>query len=362
MIPSDDELAALGLYDPGAAGAAERLELLHLAFEYGATVDEVHQAIDEDRLHAVAALRAIEGGRERLTFEEAVRRADVDPERAARIWRVLGLPDPEPGSLSCTERDVDLLRVLSAKNGVISEENALQIARATGAAMAKLADAEVAMVRAINEAPLRSAGGSNVDVAHELLYAAREVLPGMLVVIDAAHRHHLVAAGRRYALWGVRPTERSTTDIVVGFTDMVGYTTLGQELDSTDLDALLRRFEDRALEATRRPLARLVKLIGDEAMFVARDPTDALEIVHEIWSAPDLPPMRAGLAAGTVIVREGDVFGPVVNLAARLEGLAEPGQVLLDAVAAARLVGGRARSLGTRSVPGFDGTVEIFTV
>ena len=84
------------------------------------------------------------------------------------------------------------------------------------------------------------------------------------------HRHHVLAAGRRYPLWGSAPTEESTTDVVVGFADLVGFTAIGQTLEPEQIDALLRTFED-ARRATRRRAqrTRLVKLIGDEAMFVA---------------------------------------------------------------------------------------------
>jgi adenylate cyclase len=356
---TEAELVELGLYDPEAPVAAERLELLRLAFEYGATIEEARQGIDERRLHAIAAVRVVLGGTERLTLNEAAQRAGVEPDVARRFWRALGLSDPEEGMRPCSERDVDALATLEAIRLGISEDAALQIARATGTAMARLADSEVSMIRAAEEAPLRGSGGGNVEVAESLLHAASTYLAAMLPLIDSVHRHHVAASGRRYSGWGVGPTERSTTDAVVGFADLVGFTSLAQSLDTTELDALLRRFEARALDATRRPLARLVKLIGDEAMFVAGDTADAIDIVRAIGDA-ELPQLRAGVAAGVLVVREGDVFGPVVNLAARLVKQAEPGQVLLDAEAALRLGTGKVEPLGARVLAGIEGPVEVF--
>lgn len=244
------------------------------------------------------------------------------------MWRAFGLSDPDPAARPCSSRDVTAISALGALRDQISEDAALQMARAMGSSMSRLADTGVSMVRALAEAPLRTAGAGNVEIAHELVRAAEGFLPASLPVMDAVLRHHVVAAGRRYSLWGVRPTERSTTDAVVGFADLVGFTTLGQHLDPAEVDTLIRRFEELALDATtRRPLSRLVKLIGDEALFVAGDMTSALEIADDLARDPDLPPLRVGLAAGVIIVREGDVFGPVVNLASRLVELAEPGQV-----------------------------------
>ena len=359
---TEEELIELGLLDPDAPNATERLTLLRFALEHGATVQEMREAIEEDRLHAIPALASIAGGGERFTLEEAIRRAGVDPDLAHRIWRALGLPDPEPDTLACTERDVVMLANLSANREMVGDDAVLLIARSAGAAMARLADTEIAMVRASVEAPLRSVQDDNVEVAHVLLAAADSMLPGMLPVLDAAHRHHLITTGRRYALWGTRPTESSTTDAVVGFVDIVGSTSLSQQLDATDLDRLLRRFEDRALDATRRPLARLVKLIGDEAMFVAGTVDEAVAIVEYIAADTDLPQLRAGIAAGTLMVREGDVYGPVVNLAARLAALATSGQTLVDGCAAERFGVDRVTSLGPQTVAGIDDAIDVYAV
>src|SRR5262249_53162457 len=70
-------------------------------------------------------------------------------------------------------------------------------------------------------------------------------------------------------------------------------------------------------------------------------PGDAAEIALRL-TAPDrdrkgLPALRVGMAAGRVLTRFGDVYGPVVNLAARLTSLAKPGTALVDAELAAAL-------------------------
>ena len=65
--------------------------------------------------------------------------------------------------------------------------------------------------------------------------------------------------------------------------------------------------------------------------------TDA-RLCSEAAAASDrLPPVRAGLAYGSVLSRFGDVYGPVVNIASRLTGLARPGTVLVDRDLAAAL-------------------------
>jgi adenylate cyclase len=80
---------------------------------------------------------------------------------------------------------------------------------------------------------------------------------------------------------------------------------------------------------------RVIKMIGDEVLFVAEDPVSAAEaalIVTERGEEKDdeFPRVRAGLAYGDVVSRLGDVYGPIVNIASRLTSVARPGSVLVD--------------------------------
>ena len=101
---------------------------------------------------------------------------------------------------------------------------------------------------------------------------------------------------------------------------------------------------------------RVVKMVGDEVLFVTDQPADTAEIVLRLTS-PDrdrkgLPALRVGMAAGRVLTRFGDVYGPVVNLAARLTSLARPGTALVDAELAAALAPeGRYRLQHRRPAP-----------
>ena len=236
-----------------------------------------------------------------------------------------------------------------------------------GSALARVADAEVTIVRAGLEAPLRAEGAGNVDVARDFLRTAQEMMPLLGPALDTVHRHHVAVAGRRYALWGVPPTPQSTTEAVIGFADLVGFTALAQRRTATELDELVARFEQVVVVVLARPYARLVKLIGDEAMFAVGDAVEAVAVTRALLAAveadPMLPSVRVGLAAGEVLAREGDLFGPVVNLASRLVGVASPGQVVLDAETARRL--GDAVpvvALGPRPVAGFEAPVEVFAL
>ena len=361
--PTPGQLEAAGLYDPGAADAEERLELVLLSLEHGGTYDEIRQAIEEHRLHAVAAERVILGGTERLTLAEAIERSGIDPAFGERVWRALGFVVDDQDASVCTEDDVALFSFFTFAAELFDVEASVALVRTAGGSMARLADGAIATARSGLEAPLRTEGGSNVDVARAFAVVAATAVPRLYPMLETVHRRHLVDTARRYALWGVAPTAAGTTEATVGFADVVGFTSLSQRMSTAELDALVVTFEERALVAIARPGARLVKLIGDEVMFVAGDAADAIDIAQMLVRDPDLPPLRVGLASGEIVTREGDIYGPVVNLAARIVTLAEPGGILLDAETAA-LVEGREplRAIGAQDMAGFETPVEVFEV
>jgi adenylate cyclase len=109
---------------------------------------------------------------------------------------------------------------------------------------------------------------------------------------------------------------------------------------------------------------RLVKFIGDEAMFVVADAGAACEtalgIIDRLGSHPVPLSARGGLASGEILTREGDYFGPVVNLAARAVKLAEPDGVLVSPEVSAASARYRFSSVGEQQLRGFDEPVELF--
>jgi adenylate cyclase len=122
--------------------------------------------------------------------------------------------------------------------------------------------------------------------------------------------------------------------LTVGFADMVGFTLLSQHLQEDELGAVVQRFEDISYDTVGMLGGRVVKMIGDEVMFVVDDATAAIRIglaLAEAYADDDLlSDVRVGLAMGPVLVREGDYFGATVNLASRIVNIANPGTVLVS--------------------------------
>jgi class 3 adenylate cyclase len=148
----------------------------------------------------------------------------------------------------------------------------------------------------------------------------------------------------------------------VGFTDLCGFTGLTQQLSMDSLSQLLSRFEEIASDVVNDHGGRLVKFIGDAVMFVATDAATAVLVAEGLVEAARERDLiaRAGVTVGPVLALDGDYFGPVVNLAARLVALAEPGTVLVSDEVAERVQGTRQSiSLGPQQIRGFDDPIGV---
>jgi adenylate cyclase len=83
-----------------------------------------------------------------------------------------------------------------------------------------------------------------------------------------------------------------------------------------------------------------------------------LNLATTFTDHPAVPPVRAGVAGGDVLLRDGDVFGPVVNLAARAAKVAGPGEVVAP-LAVAQAAGISAERLGAHQLRGFNEDIEL---
>ncbi|MDR1295336.1 MAG: adenylate/guanylate cyclase domain-containing protein, partial [Bifidobacteriaceae bacterium] len=129
----------------------------------------------------------------------------------------------------------------------------------------------------------------------------------------------------------------------VGFADLVGYTGVSKSLDAQGLADLIQSFEATAADIVTWHGGRVVKAIGDAVMFTTGDAASgaalALDLAESIGRDSATPPVRVAMAWGGVLERFGDVFGPTVNLAARLAEVAHSREVVIDEGTAAALGG-----------------------
>jgi class 3 adenylate cyclase len=335
-----DALTGAGLYDPVAPDATARLALLEYLLDLGLSMPELVQAHDEQRILSVAALNRLRPEGERLTLSEAAAAAGVDENIAAQLWRAAGFADARRHERRFSARDVDMFAVFDAMSAVVGADRVVQLVRITGGATASMAEAETALLRSTIEAPLIGSQ-DYVEIARSYVAMVTDVLPRLSAAIDTLHRHHLDSVGRRYSDAGGSPSSTNTVDLAIGFADLSGYTSLSARLDADALIAMIDAFEATAFDLVAASGANVVKRMGDAVMFMTPAPGVACDLALDLVAAaahdPRLPPLRVGLAFGPVIVRGGDVYGPFVNLAARLCAVSAPDTIVVAAGVESRL-------------------------
>ena len=114
----------------------------------------------------------------------------------------------------------------------------------------------------------------------------------------------------------------------------MAFTELSNRLDEDRLGDLIELFESRCHDVVAGLGGRVIKSIGDSVLFVTEDAEAAIEaaegIINVVGRDKRMPDVRVGLASGSVIMRLGDVFGPPVNMAARLTAVARRNRVIID--------------------------------
>jgi len=279
-----------------------------------------------------AAQRRVEqvllGGDRLYTRQETCDKAGVSLARAEGLWRALGFATVPDDAVVFTAADVEALRatdeLMSA--GILEPDLTIATARMLGQHLSRLAEWQVDLLRDVLTA--------NPELAADERALGRFVeglVPALERIQNHAWRRHLAAfAGRALA----RSDELESVSEVVGFADMVGFTTFTRRSNEAELVSVVDKFDALTAEVVADNRGRIVKMLGDEVMFVADSPAQGAEIaltmLERADADPDLPSLRAGMAYGYVVNRFGDVYGSVVNIAARLTSVARPGTVMVS--------------------------------
>jgi adenylate cyclase len=268
------------------------------------------------------------GGGRKYTRAQVAELSGVSAERATALWQALGFATQDEDAAVFTDGDVQALRLTDQliQNGILDPALAASTARMIGQHMSRLAESQLHMLRDVLAA--------NPELADErqLARLVEHLTPELEALQNYVWRRHLAAyAGRMLAAPDEEVDERRQ---VVGFADMVGFTSLTRHATEAELVRIVEGFESLATEVVAENHGQVVKMLGDEVLFVADSPGDGAEIALALLARAEqeegVPSLRAGLAYGRVLNRFGDVYGPVVNIASRLTSVARPGTVLVD--------------------------------
>jgi adenylate cyclase len=143
--------------------------------------------------------------------------------------------------------------------------------------------------------------------------------------------------------------------------DVVGYGRLMEDDETATLSRLKNRRQQILAPLLKRYSGRIVKLMGDGVLAEFGSAVNAVHCAIDLQQdmakanveEPDLSPilLRVGINVGDVVVEGSDLFGDGVNIAARLESIAEPGAIY---------VSGKVREeLRGKGGPGFEDLGDV---
>ncbi len=279
--------------------------------------------------------------------------AGVSLSVARDFWHALGFPLVEDEEAVFTEADAQALRQatdLVTRSGV-PPQVALAMTRAFARTTDRLAVWQTqlmaeALTPPEQEADLGEQDARTVtDRAIALAAGDRlaELADAMEPLLVYAWRRHLVAAIARMAA-DADPGAESAAGApvrVIGFADLVNFTSLVRRMTERQLAVLVQRFEMLATDVITAHGGRVIKTVGDEVLFVHTETSAAaaiaLDLVEGMTEDPLLPDVRVAMAYGPVLSRLGDVFGTTVNRASRMTAVTPPGKVWVDDALTRRL-------------------------
>jgi adenylate cyclase len=347
-----------------------RLALLQELSEQGVSLEELRKAVEEDRLVLLPVERAFDADSDRYTATEVAEASGLEPDFLGRLLQALGAPIPEDDD----ERvygDKDVEAAKRAKlflDAGLPKEGVLETSRLIGIEMANLADANVDLVGKVFTEP----GVDERELAMRYAAAAQTMAPLLGETLLHAYRIHLRERIRQAVITEAELAEgrvSGTDEVTVAFADLVGFTRLGESLEIEQIGDLTGRLFELASDAARPPV-RLVKMIGDAAMFASLESAplvDAVVGLVESAGREEIPPLRAGVARGQALGRGGDWYGRPVNLAARITNFARPDSVVVDQAVKDSIAESNGRPFdfsfaGRRHFKGIEGEVRVHRV
>jgi adenylate cyclase len=266
----------------------------------------------------------------RYTASEIEDQSGLPADMVRRVRGLLGLPIPGEDDRVFSDADVEGAKSLRMfLDAGFGEEEIAEITRVLGESMSRLA----ATTTAAFVDTFLEPGDSEQDVAQRFAGLAQELAPKLAPVLEGAFSAHLREAVRRGIIGRAERQSGQVSgaqDMAVCFADLVGFTRLGGEVEPRELGTVAVKLGELATQVAKGPV-RLVKTIGDAAMFVSSEPGALVDVALTLLESAEqaeLPTLRAGIAVGPALARAGDFYGHAVNVASRVTGAARPGSVL----------------------------------
>ena len=296
---------------------------------------------------------------------------DVRLQDLQAVYLALGLPAPD-GDAAVTAEETQAVAAFFRgwSDSHLAPDAAVRAARIAGFAAHRLTDGWVDLfLDTVAMQPEERLRRRVEELGTEFFAPAGRVAEALEPLVAWLIRRHMERALNRvnvefleYALEqrGLRPAGARLP--VIAFADLADFTVLTEVAGDAAAAANATKLGDIAVQAVTGRGGRLVKQLGDGVLLYfdeAMQAVEAVRILQRLAAEATLPPLHIGLAAGTVVQRDGDVYGRTVNLAARISAAADSGEVVANEILSRQLPIEFA-SIGAQRLKGFEVAVPLF--
>jgi len=292
-----------------------------------------------------------------LSLNDAAERVGLEPHELQDLRTALGFKRD-----TFLESDLELISAFQAMRGSgMPPEATLEGARVMGDALRRLAESEVRLVHVHIHERLTEEGVDEDEATRQISALQDAVIPLLDRIVQLIHHEHLLYADIEDAYVHLVPSETAaghgSVDTTIAFIDLASFTTLTETEGDQAAMELVTRIDTLVRTLVLEHDGKVVKHIGDELMLAFRRPADAVAfataLTERAAADPDTPVLRTGIHTGPAIYRGGDYIGTTVNIAARVTGVAAPGETLVtEAVARQVTDGAPLEPVGVRMLRG----------
>jgi adenylate cyclase len=343
-----DELVRIGGLKPSPDGSFSsgdilRVETVKAGLAAGITLDTLERTLGErlQTLEYIDRFYLEPSPRSPRTYREFAAGLGEGAADLGTLYAAFGLAEPPEDSHLHSDEEQVIERFLDAWGAFGDRDMLIRSARLHGEAIRRLIEAVVGLYFEKVSGPSSRLGlelDELVRITVEPATKIAQLEPALLVWLEQRHIEHAINTlnfdelERALVERGWAPPRPEQTP-AVAFVDLSGFTAATAEHGDEVATRLVAGLQDLAETNARSHHGRVVKLLGDGAMLrfdhAAAAVASALEIVAEA-PGTGLPPAHAGIHAGSLIERDGDIYGHTVNLASRIAGRAGPGEVLVS--------------------------------
>ena len=377
------ELQAAGILSPGPDGGyrlgdVHRVRIADAFLESGIALQALRSASEAGAIsfRYYDLLHPSPGRRSERTYAELRASFGDDAPLLGQLFGAFGLAEPDEDARLEADDEALLLELRELTAAIGEADLALRVIRLLGDSLRRATEAvmtvyDEAVARVIE--PAEGLPSQEVFDAYLVPWAGlAQVAPRMATWLTQRHLSNAIDAysvnstEHFLALGGYVPT-RTDAPPAIAFVDLSGFTRLAEERGDEPVARVALEFGRLAEEHARAADGRLVKLLGDGALLrfpAAVAAVDATRSLMDALAGAGLPRGHAGIHAGPVIVRDGDIFGRTVNLASRIADLADADQLLVTRAVADALPSGRfaLEAAGEAEVQGIGEAIAVYRV